>query len=205
MMDEPKDAAEIIARIEAIDWQLSKPGAMALSRGWSRQEVATWAIRANDTRAHLVSHLVELRTQVRKEQRTLEDRILFLRREKEDALNSLAAAKAENAALRREIAALQCASSTMEADAHRVAAMEPVGEFECPDAARVISLTGKSLAMREKIANAPNQFAADNLRRVHRVIRREWQAAEEAFERWCSDRRREIACAARVADKGEVE
>ena len=34
--------------------------------------------------------------------------------------------------------------------------------------------------------------AADNLRRVHRAIRREWQAAEEAFERWCSDRRREI-------------
>lgn len=204
-MDEPKDAAEIIARIEAIDWQLSRPGAMALSRGWSKQEVATWAIRANDARAHLVSHLVELRTQVRKEQRTLEDRILFLRREKEDALNALTATKAENAALRREIAAMQSASSTTEADARHVAAMDPAGEFECPDAERVIALTGKSLAMREKIANAPNQFAADNLRRVHRVIRREWQAAEEAFERWCSDRRREIACAARMADRSEVE
>lgn len=192
MMDEPKGAAEIIARIEAIDWQLSKPGAMALSRGWSKQEVAAWAIRATDARAHLVSHLVDLRSQVRKDLRVLEDRVLFLRREKEEALNAFSAAKAENAALRREIAALQGASSTIEADERKVAAMDPAGEFECPDAGRVVALTGKSLAMREKIANAPNQFAADNLRRVHRVIRREWQAAEEAFERWCSDRRREI-------------
>lgn len=190
-MEKPKDASEIIANIEAIDWQLSKPGAMALSRGWSEQEVAAWAIRANDARAHLVSHLVELRSEMRRSLRVAEDRAMFLAREKDDALRALAVAKDEASDLRDRLAAALHDTAVKEdvvaTIVDRIAAMDQTTEHQktCAAGDRVVELARQEVAMRVEIAMAPDQKTADLLRGRLRRLHVEQQCAMGALTRWC--------------------
>jgi hypothetical protein len=141
------DVGEILARIEAIDWQLAKPGAMALSRGWSREEVASWAIRANDARQYLVAALVDLRATLHAENQELTHRNLRLAR--------------EVAELREALGMALDGTLTDTGDLSGV-----------KESRRLLAISAKEMALRVDLVKSPKPETLATLRAVRRALRK---------------------------------